>query len=142
MNLSAFKQHSFINALKHLFTEQLNVPVNFITDEAAMPVDVLGETYNPDNKTHQLINEVYIMGIVDDAAFEGTKGLEDPKALTKDYEGILILGVTLDLKDNGAPTRTQLAEITRAFNREFKYMPVVVVFKYAQCLALANTERL
>jgi adenine-specific DNA-methyltransferase len=35
-----------------------------------------------------------------------------------------------------------LAEISRAFNREFYYTPVVVVFKYDNYLAFANTERL
>jgi hypothetical protein len=39
------------------------------------------------------------------------------------------------------PTRSHLAEITRAFNREFPYTPVVVVFKYQNYIALANAER-
>jgi hypothetical protein len=40
------------------------------------------------------------------------------------------------------PTRSQLAEITRSFNREFCYTPVVIVFKYEKYLAFANAERL
>ncbi|MDP2060446.1 MAG: hypothetical protein Q8J97_11955, partial [Flavobacteriaceae bacterium] len=58
-------------------------------------------------------------------------------------DGILIFGVTLKERPNGLlPTRSQLAEISRAFNREFYYTPVVVVFKYGNYLAFANTERL
>ena len=41
-----------------------------------------------------------------------------------------------------APTRSQLAEITRAFNREFYYTPVVVVFRYEQFISIANAERI
>src|SRR5690606_8537356 len=60
-----------------------------------------------------------------------------------DYDGILIFGVTLKNRPNGLlPTRSQLAEISRAFNREFYYTPVVIVFKYGNYLAFANTERL
>src|SRR5690606_5070628 len=60
-----------------------------------------------------------------------------------DYKGILIFGVTLKERPNGLlPTRSQLAEISRAFNREFYYTPVVIVFKYGNYLAFANTERL
>ena len=55
----------------------------------------------------------------------------------------MIFGVTLRGRDGGLlPTRSQLAEIARAFNREFCYTPVVVVFKYGEYLAFANTERL
>ncbi|MEX2335807.1 MAG: hypothetical protein WD555_00880 [Fulvivirga sp.] len=54
----------------------------------------------------------------------------------------MVFGVTLKDRPNGLlPTRSQLAEISRAFNREFYYTPVMVVFKYQNYLAFANTER-
>jgi len=44
------------------------------------------------------------------------------------------------------PTRTHLAEITRAFNREYFYTPVVVIFKYSdnekEYISFANSERI
>ncbi|MEA2039946.1 MAG: N-6 DNA methylase [Thermodesulfobacteriota bacterium] len=87
------------------------------------------------------MNDVYFLGMVDDAAFEGNAGLA-PEKIESDYDGILIFGVTLNPRDNGLlPTRSQLAEITRSFNREFHYTPVVVVFKYENHIAFANTER-
>lgn len=50
--------------------------------------------------------------------------------------------MTLNNRDHGQlPTRSDLAEISRAFNREFCYTPVVVIFKYDEYLAFANTER-
>ncbi|MBD2149701.1 Eco57I restriction-modification methylase domain-containing protein [Pseudanabaena sp. FACHB-1277] len=87
--------------------------------------------------------------MVDDAAFRGGKSL-DISQIKSDYDGIVIFGVTLKVREGGRdggllPTRSQLAEISRAFNREFCYTPVVVVFKYAgadgEYLAFANTER-
>jgi hypothetical protein len=88
------------------------------------------------------MKEVYFVGMVDDAAFEGNKSLDTEK-IKSDYDGILIFGVNLKDRPNGLlPTRSQLAEISRAFNREFYYTPVVIVFKYGNHIAFANTERL
>lgn len=52
-----------------------------------------------------------------------------------------IFGVTLNKRENGRlPTRSQLAEIARAFNMDFFYTPVIVVYKYGGHLAFANTS--
>jgi len=87
------------------------------------------------------MEDVYSLGMVDDAAFEGKKSINTDQIKT-DYDGLLLFGVTLKERGNGLlPTRSQLAEITRAFNREFHYTPVVVVFRYNKYIAFANTER-
>jgi len=140
MDLRKFSQLNFLPALKALFKD-LNVPVHNVTDEPTTAREILKDTYN-DNDTFQLMDEVYFVGMVDDAAFEGNKSLDVDK-IKSDYDGILIFGITLKKRPNGLlPTRSQLAEISRAFNREFYYTPVVVVFKYDSYLAFANTERL
>ncbi len=140
MDLRIFSQLNFLPALKALF-EDLKVPMNYVADEPTSAKEILKDTYK-DNDTFQLLDDVYFVGMVDDAAFEGNKSLEANK-IKSDYDGILIFGVTLKSRANGLlPTRSQLAEISRAFNREFYYTPVVVVFKYANYLAFANTERL
>jgi adenine-specific DNA-methyltransferase len=144
MKLSYFRDISFLQAIKALFNE-LNVPVNYVADEPTTAKDILKDTYK-ENITFQLVNEVYFVGMVDDAAFEGNKSLEVDK-IKSDYDGILIFGVTLNQRENNLlPTRSQLAEISRAFNREYYYTPVVLVFKYADnkshYIAFANTERL
>ena len=51
------------------------------------------EYFKKDHPTFQLMNDVYFLGMVDDAAFEGNVGL-DPKKMESDYDGILIFGVT------------------------------------------------
>lgn len=140
MDLRLFAQLDFLSALKALF-EKLNVPMNYVADEPTTAGEILKDTYK-ENETFQLVNDVYFVGMVDDAAFEGNQSLEVEK-IKSDYDGILIFGVTLHDRPGGLlPTRTQLAEISRAFNREFYYTPVVVVFRYGNHLAFANTERL
>ena len=140
MKLQIFNQVNFLQALKALFKD-LKVPMNYVADEPTSAKEILKDTYK-ENDTFQLMDDVYFVGMVDDAAFEGNKSLEAEK-IKSDYDGILIFGVTLKSRPNGLlPTRSQLAEISRAFNREFYYTPVVVVFKYGNYLAFANTERL
>ncbi|KAA8485878.1 Eco57I restriction-modification methylase [Arcticibacter tournemirensis] len=140
MRLQIFNQVNLLQALKALFKD-LKVPMNYVADEPTTAKEILKDTYR-DNDNFQLIDDVYFVGMVDDAAFEGNKSL-DAEKIKSDYDGILIFGVTLKNRPNGLlPTRSQLAEISRAFNREFYYTPVVVIFKYGNYLAFANTERL
>lgn len=144
MNLNRFNQSDFLQALKAFFGE-LKVPINYLDDKPTSAKEALEATYK-DNDAFRLIDDVYLLGMVDDAAFKGLESLAIAK-IKSDYDGILIFGVTLGNRENDLlPTRSQLAEISRAFNREFCYTPVVVVFKYAnlnnQYLAFANTERL
>lgn len=144
MKLTHYKDIDFLPAVKALF-EDLKVPVNYIADEPTTPKEILKDTYK-ENETFQLVDDVYFVGMVDDAAFEGNQSLETEK-IKSDYDGILIFGVTLKKRPNDLlPTRSQLAEISRAFNREFYYTPVVLIFKYRddqkEYLAFANTERL
>jgi len=140
MKLQIFNQINFLPALKALFKD-LKVPMNYVADEPTTAKEILKDTYKENDSFH-LMDDVYFVGMVDDAAFEGNKSL-DAEKIKSDYDGILIFGVTLKERPNRLlPTRSQLAEISRAFNREFYYTPVVVVFKYGNHLAFANTERL
>ena len=145
MNLSVFAQDTLLNAIKHLFSE-LAIPVGYVTEQAARLEDILGDRYSPDNASQALIHEIYLVGVIDDAIFEGQKAFatsdEVRAGITADYEGLVVFGVTLHLRANDLlPTRTQLADITRAINRVFLNTPVVVIFRYGNYLALANTER-
>ena len=92
------------------------------------------------------MKEVYVLGLVDDAAFKndkpGISSADDAAKLKKDYDGLLIFGVPVSNQKNGLPpTRTQLADITRALNRAFPHFPVTVVFQYNHFISLANAER-
>lgn len=144
MKLNHFKDIPFLPAIKALFNE-LKVPMNYVADEPTTAEEILKDTYK-ENETFQLVDDVYFVGMIDDAAFEGNQSL-DTRQIKSDYDGILVFGITLHQRQNNLlPTRSQLAEISRAFNREFYYTPVVLVFKYqnedANYIAFANTERL
>jgi adenine-specific DNA-methyltransferase len=144
MKLIHFKDIDFLPAIKALFKE-LKVPMNYVADEPTTAKEILKDTYK-DNTTFQLADDVYFVGMVDDAAFEGNNSLA-VNQIKSDYDGVLVFGITLHQRPNNLlPTRSQLAEISRAFNREFYYTPVVLVFKYkddqADYIAFANTERL
>lgn len=145
-SISKFNTESFINALQAFFKE-LQVPVDYLADEPALPVDILGEQYKSTNEAHKLIADVYALGMVNDAIFENKSGtfenLAEVQNLEADYDGLLIFGVTLNNRQNDlAISRSQLAEITRAFNRAFPYTPVTIIFKYGNYLSLANSERI
>jgi hypothetical protein len=144
MNLTIFNQLDFLPALREFF-KVLQVPIAAVTDKPIAARDILESNYK-DNESFRLIDEVYFLGMVDDAAFRGGKSL-DISQIKSDYDGIVIFGVTLKVREGGRdggllPTRSQLAEISRAFNREFCHTPVVVVFRYDEYLTFANTERL
>ncbi|MEA3496856.1 MAG: transposase, partial [Bacteroidota bacterium] len=145
MKLTLFKEIDFLNAVKALFHE-LKVPMNYVSDEPTTITKILSPLTYRENYTFNLVDDVYFVGMVDDAAFEGNQSLSASQ-IKSDYDGVLIFGITLNQRDNNLlPTRSQLAEISRAFNREFYYTPVVLVFKYhdniSDYLAFANTERL
>lgn len=140
MKLQIFKQIAFLPAIKALFSE-LQVPINYVADEPTTAREILVDTYK-ENDTFKLVDDVFFVGMVDDASFEGNFSLTLDE-IKSDYDGILIFGITLMSRENELlPTRSQLAEISRAFNREFYYTPVVIIFKYGNYLAFSNTERL
>lgn len=144
-SISKFHSEPFINALKAFF-EELKVPVDYLADEPASANDILGERYKANNEAHKLIEDVFALGMVNDAIFEGTetfKNLAEVKKLNADYDGLLLFGVTLKSRKDGLPiTRSHLAEITRAFNRTFPYTPVTIIFKYGNLISFANSERI
>ncbi len=106
----------------------------------------MGERFKATNEAHQLIADVYALGMVNDAIFEGIetfKNLAQVKKMKADYDGLLLFGVTLKNRKDGLPiTRSHLAEITRAFNRTFPYTPVTIIFKYENLISFANSERI
>ncbi|MCK5535498.1 MAG: hypothetical protein KAI79_01660, partial [Bacteroidales bacterium] len=144
MDLTIFNKLNFLPAVQAMFKE-LNVPMNYISDEPTSANEILEFTYK-ENDTFKLIDDVYSVGMIDDAAFDDNKSIAADK-IKSDYDGILVFAISLKQRNNNLlPTRSQLAEISRAFNREFYYTPITLVFKYndesKQYIAFANTERL
>ena len=131
--LQDFKTKPFIEALQSFFTN-LNVPINVISELSTNPASIF-----IDKRYDSNITDIYPFAIVTDAIFNQDEVKITQADIKNDkYEGVLLFGVALD-KEN--PTRSQLADITRMLNREFKNIPVVVIFKYGNQLTFANAER-
>jgi hypothetical protein len=143
-NISFFNNSNLFDAGTQFFKE-INIPLNTIEEQAFAKEDILRNTYNLNNEAHQLIDKVYLLGMTDDDAFisETVFGsLDKVQNLTKDYEGLLVIAVELKIRKGGLlPTRSQLADISRAFNREFIFNPVTILYRYGGFIALANSER-
>ena len=142
MNLQYFNDQDFYFSIKKFFRD-LNIPVHYMTEQPALAKDIISNTFKPQNPAHMMIDDVYFLGMVDDRAFNNQPStIESVRLKEKDYDGLLIFGVTLDRKGGKLPTRGQMAEVTRTFNREFNYTPVVIVFKYGHHICFSNCERI
>ena len=134
-----FIQIPFIEAVEE-FYKGLNIPVNVLSTLPTTSDAILGNDNFKD-----LIEDVYPYGIINDAVFDKENtfsNIDEVKTLKSDYEGILLFGITLKSREHDLlPTRSQLADITRAVNKAFPFTPVNIIFKYGKYIALANTER-
>jgi hypothetical protein len=143
--LKNFATLPFIKAMKSFF-EDLHIPINYLDELPASPEDVFGEAYNVKNPAHALIDDIFVLGTVDDKAFDQTRNIDENDIKNADYDFILIVGMTLKLENLKLPTRSQLAELTRLCNRIFntneRGNPVTVVFRYADCISFSNAERI
>ena len=113
-------ENNLFIASRELF-QHLNIPLSTSEDLPYMPQNILEKLYKPENKTHQLIKYLYLIGLVGDQE-----------------DGLLVLAVELNTQK---VTRTELSTLTRLINRYAKGMPVAVLFRYGNHIALANAER-
>ncbi len=145
MDIQFFKTDKVNTSIRKLFTEFLNIPLQPGFALPSLPGDILKNNFRPASPVHSLIDDIYFAGIVDDLIFAGKKSTSTIDMIRegrKDYDGLLIFGVKLKKRNKGLlPTRSQMAEITRLFNREFCYTPVLVIFEYDGLISLSNCER-
>ena len=131
MNLELFKTANLFDAATDLF-QQLGIKLNSNTAEALPARDLLKDFYK-NNDTFNAIRAAYFIGLIDDSVFRAT-GMFDViysigQALDQadeNYDGLMLFALELSKK----PTRTEISDITRAFNRISQKMPVALVFKY------------
>ena len=127
MNLQAFHQKNLFDATHHLF-EQLGIALNSNTRQSLQAKDVLKEHYKQ-NGIFNAIAETYFSGVIDSSIFgSSTKNSfeEAKEKADQTYEGLLLFS----LKLNRYPTRTEIAELVRAFNRTSQKMPVALLLHY------------
>ena len=146
MNLNIFNTAKLFDAATNLF-QQLNIKLNSTTAEPLPVKDLLKQHYK-DNDTFKAIDKTLFIGIIDDTVFKAT-GMFDinysyKEAIEqgdKNYNGLMLFA--LELKKQ--PTRTEISDLTRTFNRISQKMPVALVLKYTvdkeAVISIAISER-
>jgi adenine-specific DNA-methyltransferase len=131
MNLHLFNTTNLFEAATNLF-QQLNIKLNSNTAEPLPIKDILKHHYK-DNDTFNAIDKTFFIGIIDDSVFKATGMFninysykEAIEQGDKNYNGLMLFA--LELKKQ--PTRTEISELTRTFNRISQKMPVALVLKY------------
>lgn len=123
----------------------LHIEFNEVT---RTPVPFEGLYRNPLTKALQEImskvDHTYFIGTVDEASLSGYAVHQDEndvttKASEGKYIGMMIFAV--DIKGSHTLTRTEMATLTRGFNRIAAAQPVVLFIKQGDHLALATCER-
>ena len=123
----------------------LHISFNEVT---RTPVPFEGLYRNPLTKALQEIlvkvENTYFIGTIDEASLSGRAARQDEnnvtaKASEGKYVGMMIFAV--DIKPDQTLTRTELATLTRGFNRIAAAQPVVLFIKQGNRLALATCER-
>jgi len=146
MDLSLFNTASLFDASTELF-KQLNIQLNSNTSESLPVKDVLKGYYRNTEVFNSILN-MYFIGIIDESIFREV-GLFDERYSYKqaleqaerNYEGLMFFAVELSIH----PTRTEISDLTRAFNRISQKMPVGLVIKYTNSeeavVSIAISER-
>ena len=146
MNLSPFIDKNLFKAGTSFF-KQLNIRLNSNTTTPLHLKDILKDKFKS-QEIFEKVSATYFLGLVDKSVFNTSLSLFDDGNVTFDqavekihagYEGMMIFAVRIDGIDS--PTRTQLSDLTRAFNRASQSLPVVVLFQYGYFLTLATPER-
>ena len=123
----------------------LHITFNEVT---RTPVPFEGLYRNPLTKALQEIlvkvENTYFIGTIDEASLSGRAARQDESDVTTQafegkYVGMMIFAV--NIKPNQTLTRTELATLTRGFNRIAAAQPVVLFIKQGNRLALATCER-
>jgi hypothetical protein len=146
MNLSVFNSATLFDAATDLFS-QLGIRLNSNTKEP-LPVPDLLKQHFKETEIFKAIDQTFFIGLIDDSVF-GQTGLFDEsysykeavQQADKSYEGLMFFALELAKQ----PTRTEISDLTRAFNRISQKMPVALLLKYKigneLAIAFANTER-
>jgi len=146
MDLSFFLDKNLFEAGTTFFN-QLNIRLNSNTATPFHLKDILKDKFKS-QEIFKKVAKAYFLGLVDKSVFEDNLSLFDDGNITFDqavekihanYEGMMIFAVKI--KGIATPTRTQLSDITRAFNRASQSLPVVVLFQYGNFITLATSER-
>ena len=133
MNLSFFNTTNLFESATELFG-LLNIKLNSNTTEP-LPVRDLLKQHFRDTEIFKAIEQTFYIGTLDNTVLSASangridESYSYKQALQqadKNYEGLMLFALQLSKQ----PTRTEIAELTRAFNRISQKMPVALLLKY------------
>lgn len=131
MNLGIFNDINLYSASADLF-QQLCIKVNSNTSEP-LPIEGLLKQHLKETEIFKSINQTFFIGIIDDSVFQQMSLFKGDYSYTdalqqadKSYDGLMFFALELAKH----PTRTEISELTRAFNRISQKMPVALILKY------------
>jgi len=138
--LDIFNSGNLFKATENLFA-QLNIKLNSNTEQAFEAKAILNDFYK-DRTPYTCINQVYFLGNIDDSVFEnsifnGYSFEEAKQQANNNYNGLMLFALELSKH----PTRTEISELTRAFNRISQKMPVALLLRYEHFISVAISER-
>jgi len=144
MNFDFFTKESLFNATIRLFRQWEITLIPQVREERISDTkwikQYLGENYK-NSRPYTDIKAMFV-GVITDSALNLATTDNNPRESdvvtdNKRYHGLIIVAVEL----GQIPNRSQIAELTRTFNREFKENPVGLVLKYENKISIAITER-
>ncbi|PSJ71969.1 type II restriction endonuclease [Sphingobacteriales bacterium UPWRP_1] len=133
LNLQVFDTSNLFDAT-HEFFEQLGIKLNANNKQPLNLPAILSEHYKP-NDTFEAVQQTFFAGIINDTIFNNQPSLFQPlgysyiealQVANKYYNGLMVFALRLNLQ----PTRTHIAQLTRAFNRISLQMPVALLILY------------
>jgi adenine-specific DNA-methyltransferase len=144
-NIDFFKEENLLTGVKTFF-QKLNVNLDYLGDQPFKPSVLFAKAgFNAEKSAHALMDKVYAVGKISDESLKRKESdTTDLNTLEKaDYDFILVMA--MELKTHKLPSRGELAELTRLsnkiFNDSMRGIPVMVVFRYGNQIALGNAER-
>jgi hypothetical protein len=134
MQLTAFKTKSLFDASTDLFM-QFGITPNSNTS-APLPLAGILKDQLKDNTIFREVDKTYFIGLINDEIVEkGNELIEKKisfsdaeKKISSTYDGLMVFAV--DLIAEHEPSRYEITELGRAFNRISKSLPVIVLVRY------------
>lgn len=128
---------ALLNHLHVSFNEITRTPVSF---DGLYP-GLLSKTLQ---EIMRKVEHTYFIGTVDEASLSGQAKVKSGEDVTQEaaqgrYAGMMVFAA--EIRDGQKLTRTELATLTRGFNRIAAAQPVVLFIKQNDKLALATCER-
>ena len=140
MEISYFNTDNLFDATTILFAD-LGVRLNSHT-ELPMDAQATLKVYYKDREPFINIRQLYFAGMIDNSIFENNLfgGYTFDEAMHQanlNYDGLMLFAIELSKH----PTRTEISELTRVFNRLSQKRPVALLFKYENAISIALSER-